>query len=301
MRPLRAFVLSTLAFALLSTSAGAQVVGTFKWQTQPYCNVVTLTLVQQGGMYQLTGVDDLCGGGAAPVTGTAVVTGGVAMGFAVALPSGRAAHLTATLTLPSASGSWTDADGNSGTFLLTNGGGAGSTRPAPAITVTQLSPAIYGGTGAASTVARSDHDHDSRYYTKAQSDAAKPAAVTTGIVGGPGTPFSFAAEGQVGFLQTVTTDRPGRWLLTKMFVGGAACTSAPDERLIFLTVDGVAVRTSAVYTTSSGAQSTRLAGVSDVVIPAGVHTVAVGAECATSTAFGVTGTAIANLAVVVIP
>jgi hypothetical protein len=36
----------------------AQVVGTFSWQTQPFCNRVTLTVVHVGGIYQLNGVDD---------------------------------------------------------------------------------------------------------------------------------------------------------------------------------------------------------------------------------------------------
>ena len=35
----------------------------------------------------------------------------------------------------------------------------------------QLSPTIFAGTGVATTIARSDHTHDDRYYTKAQVDA----------------------------------------------------------------------------------------------------------------------------------
>ncbi len=56
-----------LAFALAlgallpGASASAQTLGTFRWQLQPFCNVLTVTVVQQGGHYQLYGTDDLCG------------------------------------------------------------------------------------------------------------------------------------------------------------------------------------------------------------------------------------------------
>lgn len=160
--------------------ASAQTLGTFSWQTQPYCNVVTLTIVQVGTQYQLAGADDLCGAGSAPVTGTALAAGsGVTLGFTVSLPSGRAAQITAAVNLATVSGPWNDADGNTGTFAF-NASATGSPRPAPAnaaaITTTQLAPSIYGGTGAATTVARSDHTHDARYYTKGESDARKTSA-----------------------------------------------------------------------------------------------------------------------------
>jgi hypothetical protein len=150
-------------------AAEAQVVGTFTWQTRPYCNLVTLSVIQVGAAYQLTGSDNLCGAGVAPISGTAVPNGGggVALGFAVALPTGRTAHLTATVNLATVSGTWTDADGSAGPFVFTTAGNGGPQRPAPAsasaITVNQFAPTVYAGTGAAGTVARSDHDHDARY------------------------------------------------------------------------------------------------------------------------------------------
>ena len=158
------------------STAQAQVFGTFKWQTQPYCNVLTLTVVQQGGIFQLVGSDDLCGGGTAPITGTAVINGGgVAFGVAVALPGGAAAHVSSTISIATLSGTWADADGNGGPFTFVTSGLGGAPRPAPAaataITSVQLSPTIFAGTGVATTIARSDHTHDDRYYTKAQVDA----------------------------------------------------------------------------------------------------------------------------------
>lgn len=177
----KALRVAVLGIMLASLSAEAQVIGTFSWQTQPYCNRVALTVVQTGGVYQLVGTDDQCGAGPAPVTGTAVPNGsGVAMGVTVALGSGRAAHLSANISLASLSGTWTDADGLTGPFVFA-AATAGAPRPTPAgataILATQFSPTAYGGTGTAATVARSDHAHDDRYYTKAQLDGRRAGGV----------------------------------------------------------------------------------------------------------------------------
>lgn len=125
-----------LTFLLLFTAgrpaqAEAQVVATLRWQTKPYCNVLALTFVQQGGMYQVTGTDDQCGSAVATVSGSAVPAGAnVAAGLTVSLPSGRGAPLTASIRLSDASGTWADADGNSGAFVL-NATGGSTPRPAP--------------------------------------------------------------------------------------------------------------------------------------------------------------------------
>ncbi len=138
-----------------ATAASAQVIGTFAWQTQPYCNVVTVTVIQQGAQYQLTGYDNLCGAGPAPVTGTAVPAGGgVRFGFAVARPDGRAAHLSATITLAGLSGTWLDDDGRSGAFAF-GGSATGAPRPAPAgVAAPRLTAVTYAGvvTSAGGTV-----------------------------------------------------------------------------------------------------------------------------------------------------
>jgi len=111
--------------------ASAQVIGSLSWQTQPYCNVITVTVVQQGGSFQLVGSDNLCGAGTAAVTGTAVpAAGGVQFGLTVAQPNGRPAHLSATISLTGLSGPWVDAEGQTGTFAF-GGSGGGSPRPAP--------------------------------------------------------------------------------------------------------------------------------------------------------------------------
>jgi hypothetical protein len=123
---------AALAAMALSASADAQVIGSFPWQTQPYCNVVTVTVIQQGPVFQLVGSDNLCGSGSAPVTGTAVASGAnVAFGFTVALSSGRAGQISAAINLTTLSGTWSDADGNTGNFVF-GGNTGGSPRPSPA-------------------------------------------------------------------------------------------------------------------------------------------------------------------------
>lgn len=304
-RVVSTFVLGALIVAL-PAAAGAQIVGTFSWQTQPYCNVVTVQVIQQGALFQLAGADDLCGAGLAPVTGTAVPAGAsVVFGMTTALPTGRSAHLSATISLSALSGTWSDADGNTGAFAF-GAHAIGPARPAPAgasaITVNQFAPTVYSGTGAATTLARSDHDHDARYYTRTESDAASPETViTNGINGGTGP---FVHDGVVTVLaETFTTTRPGRLLITKMLANFAVnCTGATDGRVVFLRVDGLALKTSAHYSSTASIGSERLVGVTDVVVPAGVHTVDVATQClGLSVGTSVAYTAISNAGIVVLP
>jgi hypothetical protein len=181
---LRTMLFASLAFLMLSAPVyGQQVIGTFSWQTQPYCNVLTLTVIQQGAVYQLLGTDNLCGAGNAPVSGTAVPSaGGVAFGLTVSLSSGRASQISAAINLITLSGTWADADGNTGPLVFAGNSG-GSPRPAPAasssIMVNQFAASVYGGSGSATTLARSDHTHDDRYFTQSQL-AGLSAAVSGG-------------------------------------------------------------------------------------------------------------------------
>ena len=175
---------------LSAAPAAAQVIGSFSWQMQPFCNVLTLTVVQAGPVYQLIGTDNLCGVGVAPVGGSAVPGPGgatVAMGLTVSMPSGRSAQVTATISLATLSGTWSDADGRSGSFVFGAASG-GPPRPEPTgsstIVVSQLSPTVYEGTGSATTLARSDHVHDGRYYTMAQIDTRVPQTDSVTLAGG---------------------------------------------------------------------------------------------------------------------
>jgi hypothetical protein len=126
----------TLSLALPAVSALAQPIGTFRWQIRPYCNIITVNVTQQSGIYTLDGTDDRCGADqAASIVGIAHLTGSglVGLGLTSVLPGGTAVHTEATISFASASGTWRDSVGNSGPFVFTPGSGiAGAPRPIPA-------------------------------------------------------------------------------------------------------------------------------------------------------------------------
>ncbi|MGE0815551.1 MAG: hypothetical protein AB7O93_19605 [Vicinamibacterales bacterium] len=134
--------------AALGTPAGAQVLGTFSWQLQPYCNVVTVQITQQGALYGLDGFDDQCGAGQrATLVGTATPNPDGTIGFGLHLvtaPGGRGLDIDARISPATLGGPWTDGAGHSGTFAFGAHTG-GSPRPAP--------PAPGGGLTAGSVMA----------------------------------------------------------------------------------------------------------------------------------------------------
>lgn len=126
------------------TAASAQVLGTFPWQMQPYCNVVTLTLTNTpAGGWVLDGNDDQCGGGnrgSAVGVATFNAGGNVTLNFTiVSAPSGKPVHVSAIVSPATGSGTWTDSVGNSGTFAFFGATPGLPARPLPA---SGLSPAI---------------------------------------------------------------------------------------------------------------------------------------------------------------
>jgi len=119
---------------LLPGFAFAQPLGTFRWQAQPFCNVVIVTVTHVGGMYRLEGADDQCGGPRwASAIGTAFPNpdGSIGIGLTIIAPGGTAVHLDATIS-PAAGygGTWRDDAGRSGSFVLTPGAGTGG-QPRP--------------------------------------------------------------------------------------------------------------------------------------------------------------------------
>jgi Chaperone of endosialidase/Head domain of trimeric autotransporter adhesin len=137
-------VLFVLATALPGR-VEAQPLGTFRWQLQPFCNVVTVAVTQNGGVYRLEGTDNGCGATQASVIGTAFLNpdGSVGIGLnVVAAPGGQPFPVSATLSLATLAGTWRDEGGNSGAFVPTAGGGTGgSPRPLP-IPVVLIPPAF---------------------------------------------------------------------------------------------------------------------------------------------------------------
>jgi hypothetical protein len=119
---------------LLPAGAGAQPLGTFSWQLQPFCNRVTVNVTQNGGVYTADGYDDQCGAAQrAPLVGLATPNPDGSIGFGlnvVTVPGGRGVQIDARISLATMSGSWSDSVGNSGAFAF-NAATGGSSRPLP--------------------------------------------------------------------------------------------------------------------------------------------------------------------------
>ncbi len=127
--------LALAAIVALAERAQAQPLGTFRWQLQPFCNVVTVSITQNGSLYTADGFDDQCGAPQrAPLVGlgTPNPDGSIGFGFnVVTAPGGRGVQIDARISMAGLSGPWTDSAGNSGTFAF-NASTGGSPRPAPA-------------------------------------------------------------------------------------------------------------------------------------------------------------------------
>jgi hypothetical protein len=119
---------ATVATAL---DAGAQPLGNFRWQLLPHCNVVTLSVTAEGGVFTLSGFDDQCGASQrASVVGTAFPNpdGTIGLGLNTVLaPGGAFVHVDARISLATLAGPWRDSSGNSGTLAFTPGPGVGGT------------------------------------------------------------------------------------------------------------------------------------------------------------------------------
>lgn len=142
-------LVATLAFPSI---AFAQPVGTFRWQLDPFCNVVTFNIAQQDGdIYTVDGFDDQCGAGPeAPALGTATVNadGTLAIGFhLVSSPDATPAHVLALLPKPLKGGvmggKWRDSAGHVGKFVpfSSSSPAPGTPRPAGSIGATSVDPA----------------------------------------------------------------------------------------------------------------------------------------------------------------
>jgi hypothetical protein len=136
MKIIWSLVLAVVAGGLWSaTPAAAQPLGSFRWQLQPYCNVLTLAVVQQGGQYQLDGIDDQCvAAQAASVRGMAFLNPNGSIGFGltvVTAPGGTPIHIDATISLPGLNGTWRDSAGNTGNLIFGAGVPSSGPRPVP--------------------------------------------------------------------------------------------------------------------------------------------------------------------------
>ncbi len=115
-------VMAVAFLALGASNVSAQVFGTFSWQMQPYCNVVTLTLTSVTGNFTLDGSDNQCDAPKnASASGIGVFNpdGSVGLNFTIVTsPSGTPVHVSASVSPANGQGTWFDDAGNSGTFAF---------------------------------------------------------------------------------------------------------------------------------------------------------------------------------------
>jgi hypothetical protein len=214
---------AVLALLAMASGAQAQVIGTFAWQTQPYCNVVTMTVTQQGGLYQLLGTDNLCGTGAAPVAGTAVPSaGGVAMGFTVAMPTGRTTNISVAINLATLSGTWKDADGHAGTFVFGASTG-GAQRPGSQDGGARLLSGVVSSAGA---LVRGVHAVSSRGFNAGQYEVIFDRDVSScAFVANPGGPGTDAIADRVASVAVRFQNPSGIYIITQDLAGTFVNTS----------------------------------------------------------------------------
>jgi len=164
---------------------GAQTLGTFRWQQQPYCNVVSLTVVQEGAFYRINGFDDQCGAATlAAASGLALPNPNGSIGFGLTIvttPGGTPLHLDATISLSTLSGTWRDSAGGTGAWVFTPGAPTpGAPRPVPRITFPgglSASGATVTNVGAPSS--NTDAANKSYVDTSAAADRAYARSVRT--------------------------------------------------------------------------------------------------------------------------
>ena len=128
----RCLVLVTLLAATFAVAApvNAQTIGTFRWNVAPFCSVLNMTVVQEGGVFTLTGFEEQCGDNPRlPVYGTAILQadGTITLGLTTIFPGGDDLHTYATLS-SNFSGTWRDSAGSQGAFVFSPGATTGPPR-----------------------------------------------------------------------------------------------------------------------------------------------------------------------------
>jgi len=123
-RPFAAILALLALFTPIPAEAQTQTLGTFSWQMEPYCNTLTLTVVQDQAGIRLQGTEDLCEAIYAPqaVEGSAVLdaTGVARVGLNTGVAGGSSLEGTrifASIDTATLNGSWADDAGRTGALV----------------------------------------------------------------------------------------------------------------------------------------------------------------------------------------
>ena len=273
----------------------AQPLGTFRWQLQPYCNVVTLAVTQLGGQYRFEGFDDLCGAAArAAVTGLAVPNpdGTLEFGWTIVSAAGPQ-HVDVTFSIGPLGGPWRDSGGNGGTLVFNPGAVSGPPRPgglgAIAINPAQVQARVSGACGAGQYVQGINADGTVTCGSDA-SGAGTITAVTAGAgLTGGGTSGAVSLAADPGVIQNRVTGTCGAGLYVQTVAadGSVTCGAVP------LAGSGAAA-TAARSDHTHAAAAAGSTGVGAGALPGGTgaQNTAVGSQAAAAATSGANNTAL---------
>lgn len=155
----------TLLALVLPAISAAQTIGTFHWRMEPYCNTLTLTVVQDAAGIRLQGYEDLCDPVylPEPVEGSAILASdGTAMvGLNTSIPGGftnEGGRVVLRIDTTTLNGTWQDDLGRSGTLLrVSTPSSAGTQRGSLSNSVLHIVSAQNRPAGAADNISCFSH------------------------------------------------------------------------------------------------------------------------------------------------
>ena len=268
---------------IIPNQADAQSIGIFRWQVQPYCNVISLTVVPQGGEYLLDGTDDQCGASQkAGATGLAFFNPDGTIGFSlniVTAPGGAPVHVDATIALATLGGSWRDSAGRTGMFAFGSGTPGLPPRPAAglgatAVDLTQVQRRVTGTCSSGQLMSAVGQDGSVTCASVSSSAGGDITAVTAGagLSGG-------GATGDVA--------------LSVAFAGpGATAASARSDHRHEVGPSGTAIGGSALATQTTGVDNAAVGYRALSAATTGGRNTAVGSAALEAEATGVANTAV---------
>ena len=122
---MRLFLLALIAglggSLVVTPPASAESLGTFRWQTSPFCNVLTANITRESfDSFSITGFDDKCGAASRDALYGAFFLnprGDIGGGVTIVTAGGANQHLDIVIDPFTLAGTWTSSDGSSGAFV----------------------------------------------------------------------------------------------------------------------------------------------------------------------------------------
>ncbi len=126
-------LLSIILFIFGINLANAQVLGTYRWNLAPFCNVIKLTVTKLDGGFSAIGSDDQCGLNEQLSTSGSFITlpnNGFSKGVFTSMSSdGSVILITLNVDPNTGNGEWSDNSGNRGNAIFNPATAPGIARP----------------------------------------------------------------------------------------------------------------------------------------------------------------------------